>query len=119
MARKVQGYRRHWRVSVPGHAGRAGETKGTSSASLLYFNVFSEYELATSLLRQAYQEVMEQQMEEGRLRNMPVKDPAGKIIIRFPEKLTPFCFPTPQTYQGDHQPGKLGSCGSRKMISEE
>ncbi|MBS1732812.1 MAG: ligase-associated DNA damage response DEXH box helicase [Bacteroidetes bacterium] len=63
-----------------------------SSASLL-FNVFSEYEPGNILLRQAYNEVMDQQMEEVRLRNMLERIQEGKIIIRWPEKLTPFCFP--------------------------
>ena len=40
-----------------------------SSASLL-FNVFTEYDPNNLLVRQAFNEVMEQQMEEDRLRNM-------------------------------------------------
>jgi ATP-dependent Lhr-like helicase len=63
-----------------------------SSASLL-FNVFSEYEPGNLLLRQAYNEVMEQQMEEQRLRDMLERIQKGKIIITFPKRLTPFCFP--------------------------
>jgi ATP-dependent Lhr-like helicase len=63
-----------------------------SSASLL-FNVFSEYEPNNLLLRQAYHEVMEQQMEEQRLRSMLERIQQGKIVITFPKSLTPFCFP--------------------------
>ncbi len=63
-----------------------------SSASLL-FNVFAQYEPNNLLLRQAYNEVMEQQMEEQRLRDMLERIQQGKIIITFPKKLTPFCFP--------------------------
>jgi ATP-dependent helicase Lhr and Lhr-like helicase len=63
-----------------------------SSASLL-FNVFFQYEPENLLLRQAYNEVMEQQMEEQRLRNMLERIQKGKIIITFPKRLTPFCFP--------------------------
>ncbi len=63
-----------------------------SSASLL-FNVFAEYEPGNFLLRQAYNEVMEQQMEEERLRNMLERIQKSKIIITFPNRLTPFCFP--------------------------
>ena len=63
-----------------------------SSASLL-FNVFAEYEPNNLLLRQAYNEVMEQQMEEERLRNMLERIQKSKIIITFPNRLTPFCFP--------------------------
>ncbi len=63
-----------------------------SSAGLL-FNVFSEYDPNNVLLRQAYREVMDQQMEEVRLRNALQRIAAGKIIINFPKQLTPFCFP--------------------------
>jgi len=63
-----------------------------SSASLL-FNVFAEYEPGNLLLRQSYNEVMEQQMEEERLRNMLERIQQSKIIITFPNRLTPFCFP--------------------------
>jgi ATP-dependent Lhr-like helicase len=52
-----------------------------------------EYDPGNLLLRQAFNEVMEQQMEEARLRNMLERIQKGKIIITFPEKLTPFCFP--------------------------
>jgi len=63
-----------------------------NSASLL-FSVFSEYDPKSILLRQAYQEVLDQQMEEVRLRNMLARIQKGNIIIKFPERLTPFCFP--------------------------
>ncbi|MDF2189439.1 ligase-associated DNA damage response DEXH box helicase [Paraflavitalea sp. CAU 1676] len=63
-----------------------------SSASLL-FNVFAEYESNNLLMRQAYQEVLDQQMEEVRLRNMLERIQQSTIILTFPERLTPFCFP--------------------------
>jgi ATP-dependent Lhr-like helicase len=63
-----------------------------SSASLL-FNVFSEYDPGNLLLRQAYNEVMYQQMDEVRLRNMLQRIQKSNIVITFPQKLTPFCFP--------------------------
>lgn len=63
-----------------------------ASASLL-FNVFTEYEPGNLLIRQAYQEVLDQQMEEVRLRDMLQRIQSSNIIITFPERLTPFCFP--------------------------
>jgi ATP-dependent helicase Lhr and Lhr-like helicase len=63
-----------------------------NSASLL-FNVFTEYDPGNLLIKQAYGEVMEQQMEEERLRNMLERIQAGEIVITFPQHLTPFCFP--------------------------
>jgi ATP-dependent helicase Lhr and Lhr-like helicase len=63
-----------------------------SSASLL-FNVLSEYEPNSILLKQAYNEVMQQQMEEIRLRGMLQRIAKSDIKIMYPTKLTPFCFP--------------------------
>ena len=63
-----------------------------SNAGLL-FNVFNEYDPNNLLLRQAYSEVLSQQMEEQRLRAAYKRIAGSKIIIHFPAKLTPFCFP--------------------------
>jgi len=75
---------------MPGEKKKARHLQ--SSASLL-FNVFAEYEPDNLLLRQSYNEVMEQQMEEERLRNMLERIQKSKIVITFPNRLTPFCFP--------------------------
>jgi ATP-dependent Lhr-like helicase len=63
-----------------------------SSASLL-FNVFTEYDSNNILLKQAYREVLDQQMEEVRLRTALQRINNSNIIITFPPKPTPFCFP--------------------------
>jgi ATP-dependent helicase Lhr and Lhr-like helicase len=63
-----------------------------SSASLL-FNVLSEYEPNSILLKQAYNEVLQQQMEELRLRDMLQRIAKSNIKIMYPTQLTPFCFP--------------------------
>jgi ATP-dependent helicase Lhr and Lhr-like helicase len=63
-----------------------------ASASLL-FQVFSNYEKDNLLLRQAYQEVFDQQMEEVRLRNMLERIQGSKIVLTYPKQLTPFSFP--------------------------
>ncbi|MGV3527337.1 MAG: ligase-associated DNA damage response DEXH box helicase [Flavisolibacter sp.] len=63
-----------------------------ASAGLL-FNVFNEYEPDNVLVRQAYQEVFTQQMEESRLREMLQRIQQSRIIVTFPQRLTPFCFP--------------------------
>ena len=75
---------------MPGEKKKARHLQ--SSASLL-FKVLSEYDKDNLLLRQSYQEVMDQQMEELRLRDMLERIQQSKIIITFPEQLTPFCFP--------------------------
>jgi ATP-dependent Lhr-like helicase len=75
---------------MPGERKKARHLQ--ASASLL-FNVFAEYEPHNLLLRQSYNEVFAQQMEETRLRDMLNRIQRSKIIITFPERYTPFCFP--------------------------
>lgn len=75
---------------LPGQQKKARHIQ--ASASLL-FNVFTEYDPNNLLLRQAFNEVMVQEMQEARLRAMLERIQKGKIIITFPKRLTPFCFP--------------------------
>ena len=63
-----------------------------ASASLL-FNVFSEYEPNNLLIRQAYQEVFDQQMEEARLRDMLQRMTSLPHRHHFPGTTNSFCFP--------------------------
>lgn len=59
----------------------------------LFFEVFKEYEPENLLLRQAEEEVLYNQLEEHRLRAALNRINQQKIIVRFPEKPTPFTFP--------------------------
>ena len=63
-----------------------------ASASLL-FNVFSEYDSKNVLLKQAYQEVFDQQMEEVRLRTAFERINNSTIVLKFPKQFTPLSFP--------------------------
>ncbi len=63
-----------------------------ASASLL-FNVFAEYDSKNVLLRQAYNEVFMQQMEEQRLRTAFERINQNNIIIKFCSRFTPLSFP--------------------------
>jgi ATP-dependent Lhr-like helicase len=76
--------------TAPGEQKKARHLQ--ASASLL-FNVFSEYDGKNVLLRQAYQEVFDQQMEEVRLREAYQRINRSNIIITVPPKFTPLSFP--------------------------
>jgi ATP-dependent Lhr-like helicase len=76
-----------------GYPGEHKKAKHLQSSAGLLFNVFNEYEPNNLLIRQAYQEVFDQQMQEPRLRDMLHRIQQSKIIITFPQRLTPFCFP--------------------------
>ncbi|GAC1443557.1 MAG: ligase-associated DNA damage response DEXH box helicase [Sediminibacterium sp.] len=76
-----------------GYPGEHKKARHLQSSASLLFKVFSEYEPNNLLLRQAYQEVFDQQMEEVRLRHALQRIQESKIIITYPKQLTPFCFP--------------------------
>jgi len=63
-----------------------------SSAGLL-FNVFEEYDPRNVLLQQSYREVLEQQMEEVRLRNAFDRMYSSRIMVTHPHNFTPLSFP--------------------------
>ena len=76
-----------------GYPGEYKKARHLQSSASLLFQVFNEYDKDNLLLRQAYNEVLEQQMEEARLRDTLSRIQQSKIVITFPERLTPFCFP--------------------------
>ena len=76
-----------------GYPGEYAKARHLQSSAGLLFNVFAEYDPNNLLIRQAYNEVMEQQMEERRLRNMLERVSRGVMVLRWPRQLTPFCFP--------------------------
>ena len=73
--------------------GQQKKAKHLQASAGLLFNVFNEYDPDNPLLRQAYQEVFEQQMEEKRLRLALNRIQNSKIIITYPERFTPLSFP--------------------------
>jgi ATP-dependent Lhr-like helicase len=76
-----------------GYPGEPKKAKHLQASASLLFKVFSEYDPNNILLRQAYHEVFEQQMEEVRLRNALERIQNNDIILKFPERLTPLSFP--------------------------
>ena len=76
-----------------GYPGEHKKARHLQSSASLLFQVFNEYDKDNLLLRQAYNEVMDQQMEEARLRDTLSRIHNSKIVITFPERLTPFSFP--------------------------
>ena len=76
-----------------GYPGEHKKTRHLQASAGLLFNVFNEYDPGNVLLRQSFQEVFDQQMEEMRLREMLQRIQHSKIVIMYPQRLTPFCFP--------------------------
>lgn len=76
-----------------GYPGQPIKDKHLQSSTQLIFEVFNDYEPDNLLLQQAYEEALEFQLEEGRLRQALERINQQEIVITYPEKPSPFCFP--------------------------
>lgn len=101
-----------------GYPGEHKKARHLQSSASLLFNVFTEYDPDNLLVRQAYNEVMEQQMEEVRLRNMLERIQQSKIVLTFPTQLTPFCFPIKADSMRENMSSEKLEDRIRKMQSQ-
>jgi ATP-dependent Lhr-like helicase len=76
-----------------GFPGKPVKDRHLQSSSQLFFDVFHDYDAHNLLLRQAFEEVMDFQLEEARLRRALDRISTQKIILTTPDKPTPFGFP--------------------------
>lgn len=76
-----------------GFPGQPVKERHMQSSTQLFFNVFNDYEAHNLLLRQAFEEVMDFQLEEARMRKALDRVNQQKIVLKKPEKPTPFAFP--------------------------
>jgi len=76
-----------------GYPGKPKKTSHIQASSQLFFKVFDDYEKDNLLLRQAFDEVLDFQMEITRMQNAFRRTEQQTIVIRRPEKPTPFAFP--------------------------
>jgi ATP-dependent Lhr-like helicase len=78
---------------VQSQPGTRKNNKSLQSSSGLIFRVLEDYEKDNLLLRQAYTEVFNQQLEEGRLQDAFERISKSKIIIKYSKSFTPLSFP--------------------------
>ncbi len=76
-----------------GYPGKQVKTRHMQASSQLFFSVFSEHEQNNLLLQQAYDEVMTFQMEEARMVAALHRMETQHVVIKQPERFSPFCFP--------------------------
>lgn len=76
-----------------GYPGKPVKDRHLQSSSQLFFQVFNDYEAHNLLLRQAFEEVMDFQLEEARMRRALNRIAGQKIVMTTPDKPTPFAFP--------------------------
>lgn len=80
-------------LTFQGYPGRPVKTKHLQASSSLLYQVIAEHEPNSLLLRQAYQEVLDQQLEEKRLRQTLEKIRTLNWVFKYPPKPGPFAFP--------------------------
>ncbi len=76
-----------------GYPGQRIRDRHIQSSSQLFFNVFNDYDSMNLLLHQSYEEVMDFQLEEVRMRRALERIAQQKIVITEPDTPTPFAFP--------------------------
>ncbi len=76
-----------------GYPGNFKKDKHLQSSSQLFFEVFKDYENDNLLFRQAFEEVMEFQLEETRMRDAMKRIEKQKIVLQRIAKPSPFSFP--------------------------
>ena len=75
------------------YAGKFKTDKNLQSSSGIIFRIFEQYDPANLLMRQAYDEVFYQQLEEPRLAAALKRIEESKIIIKHATAFTPLSFP--------------------------
>lgn len=76
-----------------GLPGKEVRERHLQASSSLIFRVLSEYDPKNLLVKQAYEEVMEFQLEENRMRQALKRIQNQDIMLTYPKKYTPLCFP--------------------------
>jgi ATP-dependent Lhr-like helicase len=101
-----------------GYPGRIKKEKHLQAGSQLFFNVFNEYDPGHLLLKQAYEEVYDFQLEQVRLRNALENIGKQEIKIIQLDKPSPFCFPIMAERIRDTFSNEKMEDRIRKMISQ-
>lgn len=78
---------------VQSQPGNRKNNKSLQSSSGLIFRVLEDYEPQNLLLRQAYTEVFNEQLEEARLKEAFERISRSKLILKFAKSFTPLSFP--------------------------
>ena len=76
-----------------GFPGNQVKDRHLQSSSSLVFDVFEDYDSENLLLRQAYDEMIDHQLEFERFQLALSRIARQKLVITYPEKPTPFAFP--------------------------
>ena len=90
--RRFRGIARVAGLIQQGYPGQAKSSRQMQASSELIFDVFSAYDAENALLRQARDEVLEQELELARMRAALERVAGQSIVITRPPALTPMSF---------------------------
>ena len=76
-----------------GYPGAPVRDRHLQSSAQLFFDVFRQYDPENLLLQQAYEEVLDFQLEEARLRLALRRIARQRIVLTHPDRPSPFAFP--------------------------
>ena len=76
-----------------GYPGKAIKSKHLQASTALLFKIFKEYDPENLLLKQAYTETLDYQIDESRLSGAMERLQSQNLLFTHPDKFTPFCFP--------------------------
>lgn len=76
-----------------GFPGRNKKERHLQASSQLFFDVFHDYDPKNLLLRQSFDEAMDFQLEEARLRTALQRINNQEIVVKNPGRFTPLAFP--------------------------
>ncbi len=76
-----------------GYPGKSMKTRHLQANAELFFKVFEQYDNSNLLLRQAYDEVLDFQLEIQRMRKAYNRINEQKLVLVRPSKPTPFAYP--------------------------
>jgi ATP-dependent Lhr-like helicase len=76
-----------------GYPGKNVSNKHLQSSSSLLYEVFNQYDPDNLLVKQAKEEVITLQLDYKRLIDALTKINRQEIVLRYPERITPFAFP--------------------------
>jgi ATP-dependent Lhr-like helicase len=77
----------------PGFPGKKRTAKNLQASSNLFFDVFQEYDPDNLLLGQSQNEVLQFQLETGRMQEALDRIAASESVLKDPPKVTPLSFP--------------------------
>ncbi len=101
-----------------GYPGELKRSRHLQSSSQLIFDVLREYEPDNLLLKQAYDEILYDQMENARLRTAYLRIQKSDIVLRFTQKFSPFAFPIVVDSLRDKLTSEKLSDRIKKMVME-